>query len=141
MQSWRTAIGLIGAALPVAYCVGMVWYFADLGGWDDPVLSTELQPTIIGLGIVGFLFVLGLAWRIRRAFGGSAPRGPAGGAGGGRAFDPGEGDTADNSDTDAMIARYLAERDGGDAPRPAAPARPAAARSAGASFGRRGLSR
>lgn len=121
MQGLRTGIGLVGALLPIAYCGWMVWYFADIGGWDEPVISSELRPTIIGLSLVGLLFVALLAFRARRLF--ARPQPPDGG-----------GDPGDGSDADAMIARYLAGRaatEAGPAPAPPPSNRPPA------SFGRR----
>lgn len=129
MQNFGTGLKLIGALLPIAYCGWMVWYFTDMGGLDNPLISQELKPTIIGLGIIGLLFVVGFVFKLRGAF-----RRPGSGENGG---DPSSkiasrSDEPDSPpDADAMIARYLARRDA-EGPAPAAVARPAAA-----SFGRR----
>lgn len=137
MHPLRTVTTLIGAALPVAYCAGFLWYFVDLGGWDDPVLSRELQPTIIGLGIVGLIFSLALGWKIRRMFKSSDTSGPGGGAGPDARVRPAGDEPGADPDTDAMIARYLAERAAAETPPP--PERPRAAPvPGGATFGRRG---
>ena len=119
MLWWRSGPGLVGALLPVAYCAGLVWYFADMGGWDNPLISQELRPTILGLAIIGLVFVIVFGFRLRRLFGSSGPP------------DDGTGD-GDAPDADAMIARYLAER-AAPQPRPLPPVGPKPP----ATFGRR----
>ena len=113
----RTIVGLVGAALPIAYCIGLIWYFLDLGAWNDPVLARELGPTIIGLGVVALVCVVALALRARRAMR-SRPPGAQGGNGGPGPAGP--GDAPREADADAMIARYLAQR-AADAPQERTP--------------------
>lgn len=136
MRNWRAGLGVAGAVLPVIYCVVLVWYFADMGGWDNPMLAEQLRPTIIGLSIVGLGFMAFLGFRLRRFL--APPGSPsAPGGGGGSPDDPRpEGDEARHAATDAMIARYLAARDAGAAPSPLHPAMPSEA-APGVTFGRR----
>lgn len=133
MQSLRKWIGLVGALLPVLYCGGMVWYFTDMGGWDDPFVSEGLRPTIIGLSVVGLLFAIGLGFKIHRAFGASPPDA---GAGGSRSAAGPDDVTGVGGDADAMIARYLAQRDAASSPNGPPAMRPGPGR-APTSFGRR----
>lgn len=162
MHQVRTGLGLIGAIIPIAYCGGMIWYFVDMGGWDDPFISKGLQPTILGLGIVGLIFVVLLGFQIRRvarttgsggdddgpsspAFGADHPMPPprrSDGAAPPKRRDNGpalaslrdDGPPTD-AEADAMIARYLAQRDAA----PAASAPVARSLQGKTSFGRRGL--
>ena len=117
MQSARNVISLVAGLLPIAYCGGLIWYFTDMGGLSDPMLSQELRPTILGLAIVGFIFIAFFAWRVWRGMSGGDPSGgeseppvvpPREGRGFVSALD--QEDDVDHSDADAMIARYLAQR-------------------------------
>jgi hypothetical protein len=137
MRSGWTWVSLAGAFLPVAYCVALIWYFVDLGGWDNPILSEQLKPTIVGLGLVGLFFTAWLGFKIWRAFGAGAP--PQSGGGAPRAAFASEGAVPEaDPDTDAMIARYLAMRTADGAPKSAPSVQPGPARGS-ATFGRRKL--
>ncbi len=112
MESARKWVSLLAGLLPIAYCGGLVWYFTDMGGLNNPILSQELKPTIIGLALVGLVFIAMFAFRVWRA--NSGPGSDTG--------EPGEpkprgfvsaldqDDDVDHSNADAMIARYLAQR-------------------------------
>ncbi len=108
MRSGWTWVSLAGAFLPVAYCAALIWYLMDLGGWDHPVLSKELQPTIIGLGLVGLFFSAWFGFKIWRTFSADRTLPPGGGAR--PALASGDVVNEADPDTDAMIARYLAMR-------------------------------
>jgi hypothetical protein len=123
--------GLIGAAIPVLYCGGLLLYFAGVrnafGGWLDRALG----PTMVGLGVIGLLFLIPLVLRIRRLVAPLAPPRSGGGPG------PNEAPREERSDfdPDAAIARYLARRP----PDPASPApQEGGTRVGQAGFGRRG---
>ncbi|MFT3809865.1 MAG: hypothetical protein QM698_08090 [Micropepsaceae bacterium] len=136
MQSARNAISLIAGLLPIAYCGGLIWYFTDKGGLSDPLLSKELQPTIVGLAFAGFVFIAFFAWRIWRGrSGGGSDDGAGSSPQKGRGFVSAleQGDDADHSSADAMIARYLAQR---STPQGAHES-PVEAPPRGATFGRR----
>ncbi len=139
MQSVRTWLGLVGGLVPVVYCIGFALYFLDVGGWGETVVPLGLQPTIIGLGIVGLIFAIVLGFRIRRAFPGSQPPQANGGGPGSSPGDPDDA-AGRERDTDATIARYLAQRAAeqslsrASSPPPGVAARPAG----GTTFGRRG---
>lgn len=131
-MNFRTGLAVAGGLIPIAYCGGLVWYFTDMGGLSDPLLSKELTPTILGLALVELLFVFGFGYRFRRFF--KRPPSPGGEDGHPPAmpYDGGEQDA--DAATDAMIARYLAQR---ETTAPVAPAASAAPASPAATFGRR----
>ena len=114
MDSARKWISLLAGLLPIAYCGGLVWYFTDMGGLDNPIISQELKPTIIGLALVGLVFIAMFAFRIWRANSGPGTDTGTGAPGAPKprgfvsALD--QDDDVDHTDTDAMIARYLAQR-------------------------------
>ena len=133
MRTVTSIFGLVGAAIPVFYCGGLLLYFAGVrnafGGW----LDGALKPTMVGLGVIGLLFLIPLVLRIRRLVAPTAP--PR--SGGGRA---GEAPRDERSDFDpeAAIARYLARQSSGA--RDSLPPAPRAGGGRGgqAGFGRRG---
>jgi hypothetical protein len=139
MRNAKSIFGLILAALPVLYCGGFLLYFngvrTSYGGW----LDGSLGPTMIGLGVVGLLFLIPLVLKIRRLLRGTgAPGAPGAGRGGGRSDDAPK-DEGSDFDPEAAISRYMAQRSSGARGPASPPARPAGgglARQAG--FGRRG---
>jgi len=135
MRNAKSIFGVILAALPVLYCVGFLLYFngvrSSFGGW----LDGSLGPTMIGLGVIGLLFLIPLVLKIRRLIGGA---GTPGAGGGGRSDDAPKEEGSD-FDPDAALARYIARRAAG----PNDPASPLAPNGSGgpvrqAGFGRRG---
>jgi hypothetical protein len=133
MRTVRNIFGLVGAAIPVLYCGGLFIYFANVQSFTGVPVGDELNPTMIGLGVVGLLFLIPLAFKILRLV--REAGAPRSGGGGGRADGSPPAERSD-FDPDAAIARYLAQRppDGHGAPPPLAPARPPARLAA---FGRK----
>jgi hypothetical protein len=120
MQPVKNVFGILGALLPIVYCGGLVWYFSGVGGFDG-VTATSLGPTILGLGAIGLLFCLPLAYRLLKIF-------SAGSIATAKAV-PAEAES--DFDADAALARYMAKRAAGTVTPP--PVEP------GAGFGRKGL--
>ena len=115
METFKTAVGLIRALFPVIYFGSLLYYFFDVsGGSMENADTLGLGPTLLGLGIVGLLFCIPLAFRIVRILKG--PRAPRSGGGPGRPAP----DDDDGFDADAVVARYLAQQ-----PVEAIPASPA----------------
>lgn len=118
MRSLKNIIGILGALIGILYCGGLIFYF--VGGWGElgmvkALLGTEsglagakalgLGPTILGLGIIGSIFVVVLLVRIvllvlRR----DPPPGERSGPSSKAIPDEKSGAAAD-----AMIARYMAK--------------------------------
>lgn len=134
MQSWRDRIGLLGALVPIVWFAWLIWYFIDMGGLSDPFLSEELRPTIFGLAILELILVVVLGWRVRRVVFRMPPDDESGRPN--RHTPRGPDESGSSAETDAMIARYLAQR---NEPAPAAVAPDAAPKGArpSVSFGRR----
>lgn len=101
VRSMKSALGVLGALLPLCYCGGLIYYFFDLSGSTEQVQKDGLGPTVLGLGIVGLLFCIPLIFKIAKLF----ARRSTGSDEGGGAPPPGGG-----LDPDAMIARYLAKQ-------------------------------
>jgi hypothetical protein len=137
----KSTLGLIGAAIPVLYCGGLVIYFAGVNRSFGGMLGRELGPTMVGLGVIGLLFLIPLVLKIRKlAARPDAPAPPgAGGGGDGGPVDQAPQDPPSDFDPDAALARYMARRSSG-AHGPASPSAPhpggGPVRQAG--FGRRG---
>lgn len=139
MGTMKSTLGLIGAAIPVLYCGGLVIYFAGVNKSFGGMLGGELGPTMVGLGVIGLLFLIPLVLKIRKlAAGPGAPAAPGTGGGGGPVDQPPREERSD-FDPDAALARYMARRSSG-APGPGSPSAPhpggGPVRQAG--FGRRG---
>lgn len=136
MRTLKSTFGLIGALIPVLYCGGLVYYFANVENFTGVPVGNALSPTMIGLGAIGLLFLIPLVLKILRLVG--RPGAPGSGSGG-RA-DQSAQDVRSDFDPDAAIARYLAQRPSG-APNPASPRSPHAGGRPvrpTAEFGRRG---
>lgn len=134
MRTVKSTFGLVGAAIPVLYCGGLVIYFAGVNNAFGGMLGRQLGPTMVGLGVIGLLFLIPLVLKIRRLV---SPPAPPGASGGGRA-DEAPKDGGSDFDPDAAIARYLARQ----SPGARDPASPPAAHGGGgpvrqAGFGRR----
>lgn len=98
----RTAIktfGIVRALLPVLYCFGLAIYFCGVAGSSENVSAIGLGPTVLGLGIVGFLFCIPAIIKLMRSIPG--PRPPRSGDG---------QDEPEGFDPDAAIARYMARQ-------------------------------
>ena len=128
MRSVKLAIGIAFALMPLVYCGALFFYFLDTAGSVQDAVGIGLGPTLLGVGAIGVLFCVPVAWKILRAL--HTPRV--------RTTNP-ETPAPDDSpfDADAALARYLArksaEAEGAGAPPSAgsAPVRP--------SFGRKGI--
>jgi hypothetical protein len=134
MAPFSPALGILRALLPVLFCGGFLVYFAGVERWTGVPVGNGPAPTILGLGILTFLFAIPLVLRVARLLGPSPPRKP------GPAFreEPLAAERSD-FDADAAIARYLARREAGGPPSPApsAPAASAAAAPPRPNFGRK----
>lgn len=119
MRTMKSVFGLVGAAVPVLYCGGLLIYFAGVERWTGVPVGDGLNPTMFGLGAIGLLFLIPLVLKILRFAG--RPGAPGSGSGG-RADESAQGERSD-FDPDAAIARYLAQRSSG-APNPASPPAP-----------------
>ncbi len=115
--------------MPVLYCGGLALYFFHVGGSVKGISAIGLGPTVLGLGIVGFLFCIPAIVKLMRFIPGPQP--------------PRSGDGPDETegfDPDAAIARYMARQSA--EPSPARPAPPSAPKGSGparpSGFGRRG---
>lgn len=133
MRTVRNIFGLVGAAIPVVYCGGLLIYFANVQGFTGMPVGDALNPTMLGLGVVGLLFLVPLVLKILRLVR-EAGAPPSGGTGRADVLPQNEQSAFD---PDAAIARYLANRpvDGHGAPPPLGLARPPAKLGA---FGRKG---
>ena len=109
MQDFKSAFNMFRMFMPVIYCGGLLAYFLWLSGGSLEIIKLlNLGPLLLGLGVIGLVFCIPLALKLKQLFLG--PRTP--GSGGGsdeEGFDP-----------DAVVARYLAQR-----PADAAPVSPA----------------
>jgi hypothetical protein len=132
MRTTKSIFGLIGAAIPVICCGGLLLYFASVRNSFGGLVDGALGPTMLGLGAIGLLFLLLLVLKVLRLFGG---KGAPGAGGGGRAEGAPQEEGSD-FDPDAALARYLARQASG-ARGPASPnGGGGPARQAG--FGRKG---
>src|SRR6516225_9505016 len=59
VQTFKSVFGIARAVVPVLYCGGLVLYFLNTSGgsWEN-VDSIGMGPTVLGLGVVGFLFCI-----------------------------------------------------------------------------------
>lgn len=108
MQNLKSAFGIVSALVPVIYCCGLLYYFVDTSGSLEEARAIGLGPTVLGLGIVGFLFSIPAIVKAIRLVARLLSPGSGGGdtpKGGGK-LDP-----------DAAIARYLAKQSAGGATR------------------------
>ena len=119
MQPIKSVFGLIMAAIPVVYCAGFLLYFNGLRSSSAGLLDGALGPTIIGLGVIGLLFLIPLVLRIRKLV--APPAAPASDKG--LRAEEAPRDERGDFDPDAAIARYLARQASG-AGGPASPAFP-----------------
>lgn len=135
MQPIKSVFGLIMAAIPVVYCLGFLLYFNSVRTSFGGLLDGALGPTMVGLGVIGLLFLIPLVLRIRKLV--APPAAPKSGSAP-RAEEAPREEHSD-FDPDAAIARYLARQSSG-AGGPGSPAFPhsggSPARPA-AGFGRR----
>lgn len=107
MQTSKNWFGLVGAAIPVLICGGLLLYFHTVRGALDGLGGDQLGPTMFGVGAFGLLFLVLFLVKLWRIAGG-APASPAA-----RAEAAVEAERSD-FDADAAFARYIARR--GDTP-------------------------
>jgi hypothetical protein len=96
----KAIVGVIAALVPVVYCGGLVFHFVHTEGSIQQAADIGLDPTLLGLTIVGVLFLIPVFFKVAKIF--SGPRSPGSG-----------GSTPDGDggiDADAIVARYLAQR-------------------------------
>ncbi|MCH7862702.1 MAG: hypothetical protein IH998_13680 [Proteobacteria bacterium] len=94
---------LILSLLPLVFIGGLLFYFTGFEGWNGGSLSQGLGPTVLGLGAVGLIFCIPLAFRLLKLT--ITPRGPSAAQGG-----EAEDEEASSFDADAALARYLARK-------------------------------
>lgn len=112
---------LILSLLPLVFIGGLLFYFTGFDGWNGGSLSQGLGPTVLGLGAVGLIFCIPLAFRLLKLA--ITPRGPATTKG----SETEEEEEASRFDADAALARYLARKaEAGEATPGQAPERPVA---------------
>jgi hypothetical protein len=110
--------------LPIAYFVGFLWYFSDVGGNSIAgIVDIGLGPTVAGIGVIVALMSIGpiitvLRFLLRADW--ATSKNERAGLTASGASDP-----ASDFDADAAIARYMAGRGNTDA-QPASLASPAA---------------
>ena len=101
MGSIKSVFVVLGAAVPVIYCGGLVYYFLSSSGSMDDAVTTGLGPTIVGLGAVGLLFAIPLLVKIVGAFSGAGSR---------ARVKSSASETEEEFDADAVLARYKAKQ-------------------------------
>ncbi|MEA3031364.1 MAG: hypothetical protein QOG13_2689 [Sphingomonadales bacterium] len=136
MRTIKSVFGLVAAAVPILYCAGLLLYFNRVRTASGGLLDSALGPTMLGLGVIGLLFLIPFVLRLRRLV--APPAAPGSGSSGRRAKEAPQDERSD-FDADAALARYLAQRPRG-APNLASPQAP---QEGGrpvrqAAFGRRG---
>jgi hypothetical protein len=104
MNPFKSAVGIIGALIPVVYCGGLIYYFVNGFGSVSEAQANGLGPTLLGLAVVGGLFCIALLVKIVRIIL-AARATPASGR---RA----RSDTSAERDFDAdeVIARHMARQ-------------------------------
>jgi hypothetical protein len=136
MQPLKNAFGIIGALVPILYCVGFLIYFANVQYFTGVPVGNALGPTMLGLGAVAILFAIPLVLRVARLFRRTPPPGAGGGTRGGPRGGPSPDEERSDFDPDAAIARYMAQRpaspdpQSGSASAAASPPRPTFGRKA-----------
>jgi hypothetical protein len=135
MRTTKSILGLIGVAIPVLYCGGLLLYFNHVRSSFGGLVDGALGPTMLGLGAIGLLLLIPLVLKVLRLFGGKGTPG----AGGGGGADEAPKEEGSDFDPDAALARYMARRSAG----PHDPASPLAPHEGGrparqVAFGRKG---
>jgi hypothetical protein len=112
MREVKIVVGVIGAAIPIIYCGGLLYYFIHNSGSVQGAQEIGLGPTILGLGIIGILFLFAFMARIIWMVGKARSSGEPRRAGAGASAHDSDGDF----DADTVIARHMARRsaDAGD---------------------------
>lgn len=109
MQTTKNWFGLVGAALPVLFCGGLLFYFSTVRGAFGGLLDGQLGPTMFGLGVFFVLFLVVFLLKLWKLAGG-ASRASTPAARAAAAVDAARSDF----DADAAFERYMARR--GDLP-------------------------
>ena len=116
----RAFVGWLLALVPVAYIGFLLWHFAGVGGGTMQGISgIGLGPTVLGLSVIGLLFLIGPLVKLLRVASGSN-RVPGAG------LDIGDDMPTEGFDADAAFASYMSRREAappveadlGPAPRP-----------------------
>jgi hypothetical protein len=103
MGSMKSALALIAALIPIAFCGALIYYFFGVGGASvKGVAMVGLGPTVLGLGAIGLMFMVPVIVRLMRL----AAR-PAPGTRPGLAANVPEEEAFD---ADAALARYMARK-------------------------------
>src|SRR5690349_6053941 len=102
----RSLVGFILSFVPVIYCGGLVYYFIHSSGSLQDAENNGLGPTVYGLGVVGLLFCIPIIVKCVLIF--IELRKPRLSVEGGVGWSPPSGD--DKFDADAVVARYMAQR-------------------------------
>jgi hypothetical protein len=113
MRTIKSIFGLVAAAIPILYCGGLLLYFNRVRTASAGLLDRALGPTMLGLGVIGLLFLIPFVLKFRRLV--APPAAP--GSGSGRRGKEAPQEERSDFDADAALARYLAQRPSG-APSP-----------------------
>lgn len=103
--SMRAVAGGVGALFPIAYIGYFLWHFIGVGGNSmEGVAAIGLGPTVLGLSVVGLLFLIGPLVKLLRGLSGVAEVARAGK----RIAD--ELPATEGFDADAAFANYMRNR-------------------------------
>ena len=68
----RAFIGWLLALIPVGYIGFLLWHFAGVGGGSmEGIAGIGLGPTVLGLSVIGLLFLIGPLVKMLRVMSGS----------------------------------------------------------------------
>lgn len=130
MRSLKSVFGIIGTLFGIVYCGGLLYYFLDLSGSAPEAKVNGLGATMLGLAIIGGLFVFALFVKLALMI--VRPNSSWSDERGGPAAPGGKG----GFDSEAAFDRYMAQR-----PADAAPAATAQSPHEGGGPGRTGFGR
>ena len=52
MPTFKSALGVIAALVPIVYCGGLIYYFLHVSGSFQAAQDDGLGATVVGLGVV-----------------------------------------------------------------------------------------
>jgi hypothetical protein len=113
----RAFFGWLLALIPVVYIGFLLWHFAGVGGGSmEGIAGIGLGPTVLGLSVIGLLFLIGPLVKMIRVASGSN-RVPGAG------INIGDDRPTEGFDADAAFASYMSRREtappaGSDVERP-----------------------
>jgi len=104
VRALKPVLGLLSTIFAVGYCGYLIYYFYNVSGSVQDVENNGLGPIMVGLGIVGSVFLIVLIVKLALVF--AAWRSPKSR----RGSDGPTRDDDDGFDPDAVIARYMARQ-------------------------------